>query len=130
MGAGELVGAPWFGGEEVGGVGAGVGPCVVAVVQGDAGQGVDVGFEGVEGFSFCLGEVVEQVSGGGGGRVGDEAGVDPFRQSDDAPSGDRDRDAVGVAVDKNVEDVREEEASVDEQGRRVRRCGGQPARAG
>jgi len=75
--AGELVGAPRCRGQELGGVGAGVGPSVSAVVQVDAGQGVDVGLEGVEGFPLGGGEVVEQVSGGGGGLVGDEAGVDP-----------------------------------------------------
>lgn len=103
---------------------------MAAVLQVDAADGVDVGFEGVEGAPLRFREVIEQVSRGGGGLVADEAGVDPLWEGDDSPSGDGDMNAVGVAVDEGAQDVREEKASVDEEGRRVRRCGGQSARAG
>lgn len=60
------------------------------------------------------------MSRGGGGLLADESWVDPLWESDNLPSGDGDGDAVGVAVDEGPEDVREEKASVDEEGRRVR----------
>ncbi len=42
-----------------GGVLSGVGPRILAVGKGDPGEGVEVGFEGVEGLPFLDGEVVE-----------------------------------------------------------------------
>lgn len=68
--------------------------------------------------------------GGGGAVLGDEGGIDLSGEGDDAPSGDGDGFAFGVSADQDVEDFREEKASVDEEGRRVLREWGQPAREG
>jgi len=116
------------GGVGLGRLGAGVGKGRSLASEGEAGEGVDVGLEGVEGAPFAGGEVGEDLAGRGGGRVGDEAGVEAAGEGNDLPSWRGSGLAGGVAVDEDAEDVREEEASVDEEGRRVRRMWGQSAR--
>ncbi|EFC85951.1 hypothetical protein FrEUN1fDRAFT_0928 [Parafrankia sp. EUN1f] len=75
---------------------------MAVVVQGDASDRVEVGFECVQRDPLARREVVEEVAGRGGVLVVDEAGVDAFRQGDDAPSGNSNRGAVGVAVDEDA----------------------------
>ncbi|KPM53352.1 hypothetical protein ACG83_21710 [Frankia sp. R43] len=75
---------------------------MAVVVQGDASDGVEVGFECVQRDPLGRGEVLEEVPARGGRLVVDEAGVDAFGWGDDAPSGDGDRGAVGVAVDEDA----------------------------
>jgi hypothetical protein len=110
------------------GVGVGVGG--VALSGGECGEFVAGVFEGVEDLPLGGSEVGEEVAGRGASLVGDERGVDDVGEGDDTPTGDYGRGASGVTVDERGNDVGEQQGSVNEQGRRVRRYVGQPARAG
>lgn len=118
--AGERVRAPCGLVGEFWGVGAGVGPAVAAAGEGEAVEGVDVGLERVQGGPLGGCEVGQDVTRRGVIRAWDQRGIDALGQADDPPSRCRGGDAGGVAVDEDVQDLREEKASVDEEGRRVR----------
>ena len=107
-------------GERVSVIGADVGPAVAAVGEGEAAQVVHAVFESVNCPPFRSGEASYELS-PGDGLGGNQGRVDASRQCSDTPSGRAGGDAVGNAAEEDAQDLREQQASVDEQAPRVRR---------
>jgi hypothetical protein len=122
---GVEVGAdPRLGVERVSG---GVGPRVAGRSL-DAGELVIRVLEGVQDSPLVGRQIGEQIADCGRALNGNEGRVHLVSQCGNPPPVDGDGFAVGVAVDEDADDVRKEQASVDEEWSRVRRWLGQTAR--
>lgn len=117
--AGELLGGPVL--AQYFGVGvADVGPAVASVGEIQPLELVHRVFERIQDPPLLSGQAGQEVTAGcsvGGG----ETGVDPFREGCGAPALRGCGAVVGYAVDEGDQDVRELQASVDEQRLRGRR---------
>ena len=115
----EGVDVPVVGGG-VGVVGADVGPAVPAVGEREAAQFVHVVFECVEEPPLRRREVRKELA-FGEGFAGDESGVDASRERSDTPACNRGGGARRDPAEQDAQDLREEQASIDEERLRVRR---------
>ena len=110
------------------GILSGIGPCMTVTWQINPGKSIDISFESIEDAPFLNVEISQEMPRRDAVGIGDQRGVDPSRDSRHTPPGHGDRYATGIAVDKGTDNITEEQAAVDEQGCRVPRQGGQPAR--